>query len=188
MPKKVYSLQSTVYRGSQKSEVGRHKKGFTLVELLIVISIIAVLSVVGLVSYTNFLKNSRDAKRQSDIKFIQSALEQYFADQKYYPLSNTTATCVNGTFKISCPLKSPGGTRVYLNNIPGDPINGTITQYVYTPLYVNTMVVPNFVSACNDPTVLCNNYCLFVRLEGTTLNSDLGCTPTGGYTYGVARP
>lgn len=91
------------------------KSGFTLIELLITITIIAILSAIGLVAYGTFLKNARDAKRQSDLKFIQSALEQYHADKFSYPESLDILTSSDG--------------KVYINQIPKDP---TGNDYLYT--------------------------------------------------------
>lgn len=86
------------------------KSGFTLIELMIVIAIIAVLSAIAMISYGNFLKSARDTRRQSDLKLIQSGLERYHADQKYYPAT----------------LSLTG----YLNTIPTDP--GTNIPYSYS--------------------------------------------------------
>jgi len=63
------------------------KQGFTLVELLIVISLIAILSVAVLstlnpIEQTN---KARDAKFQNDAAEALSALERYYASQQYYP-------------------------------------------------------------------------------------------------------
>lgn len=56
-----------------------NSSGFTLVELLVVVSIIAILSVIGIVIFTGVQKNSRDARRKADIDAIATALESDFA-------------------------------------------------------------------------------------------------------------
>ena len=55
-------------------------RGFTLIELLVTVTIIAVLSAIGLVIYHVVLEQGRDSKRQSDLRTIQSALEQLLRD------------------------------------------------------------------------------------------------------------
>lgn len=55
------------------------KKGFTLLELLVVVSIMVILLTIGLSSYSTAQKKGRDAKRKSDIREIQAAMEQYFS-------------------------------------------------------------------------------------------------------------
>lgn len=50
-------------------------KGFTLVELLVVVSIIAILAVVGMTIFTGVQSRARNARRQSDIQAIAKALE-----------------------------------------------------------------------------------------------------------------
>lgn len=166
------------------------RSGFTLIELLITISIIAVLSVIGLVAYTSFLKNSRDSKRQADVKFIQSALEEYHADLLYYPLLDSAVgiTCTNGRFKIGCPLKNPAGSRIYLNKVPQDPLSAPQPQYNYRPL-----PPPLSPAACDNGTTKCTSYCLFAQMEAAALTSDSVCnTLPAGFSapraYGVTRP
>ena len=118
----------------------RSRSGFTLIELLITITIIAILSAIGLVSYITFVKNSRDVKRQSDLKFIQSALEQYHADQKYYPYQLSSLS---------------SGTKTYLTNIPTDP-SGSTTEYQYSPSGTNC--------AATTPQN-CTSYCLYAKMD-----------------------
>jgi len=70
----------------------RNRKGFTLIELLVVISIIGILLAVGVSAYTTAQKKGRDAKRHGDIKAMQSAFEQYYADNGSYAACATMAT------------------------------------------------------------------------------------------------
>src|SRR3989338_6984910 len=62
------------------------KKAFTLLEMLVVVGIIAVLVSIGTSSYSTAQKKARDAKRQSDLKSFQNALEQCYSVNSYaYP-------------------------------------------------------------------------------------------------------
>ena len=55
------------------------ENGFTLFELLVVISIIGILLALTTVAYSSAQKRARDAKRMEDMQGIQKALEQYYA-------------------------------------------------------------------------------------------------------------
>ncbi|PIT91037.1 hypothetical protein COU17_02585 [Candidatus Kaiserbacteria bacterium CG10_big_fil_rev_8_21_14_0_10_49_17] len=65
----------------------RGTRGFTLIELLVVIAIIGILSSVVLASLNSAREKSRDARRVSDIKQLQLALELYFDSNGGYPTS-----------------------------------------------------------------------------------------------------
>jgi len=82
-------------------------KGFTLIELLVVIAIIGILSSVVLASLNTARKKSRDAKRISDIKQIQLALELYFDSNGGYPSAITNTTMAGFLPAIPVP---PDGT------------------------------------------------------------------------------
>ncbi len=60
-------------------------QGFTLVELMVVISIIAILSVIGITLYSGIQKNARDTGRKGDIQAISKALEANYTSGSATP-------------------------------------------------------------------------------------------------------
>ena len=74
----------------------RNPKGFTLVELLVVVSIIAVLSVIGITVFTGLQKNARDSRRKADIDSIAKALEANYTSGSATPYPVLVATMFSG--------------------------------------------------------------------------------------------
>jgi prepilin-type N-terminal cleavage/methylation domain-containing protein len=72
------------------------QKGFTLIELLVVIAIIGLISSVVLASLNTARIKGRDARRISDIKQLQIALEFYYDKNGYYPPFDYTADRAGG--------------------------------------------------------------------------------------------
>ena len=89
-------------------------KGFTLIELLVVIAIIGILSSVVLASLNSARLKSRDAKRISDVKQLQLALEFFFDARGGYPSALSLANLV-----------TPG----YIAVVPTDPVGGGAYNY-----------------------------------------------------------
>lgn len=98
-----------------------NKSGFTLVELLVVISIIAILSVIGITVFSGVQKSARDARRRVDINSIANAMEVNKTTADYSvpktdqfaggsiphdPLTNDIAAIASG-----CGNDMPAGSR-----------------------------------------------------------------------------
>lgn len=111
-----------------------NKKGFTLIELLVVIAIIGLLSTLAVVALGSARTKARDAKRLSDIKQVQTALELYYTDQGSYPVETglvlgnaTDGACLNAASGF---MASTGCTNAYMSQVPADPGSGS-TPYTY---------------------------------------------------------
>lgn len=81
--------------------------GFTIVEMLVVITVIIVLSTVGMLGYENINKQSNDAKRDSDIIALQHELEKYYQKHGEYPAGCPTTSCTTGDPNVVFNSSSP---------------------------------------------------------------------------------
>src|SRR6185436_4911938 len=97
-----------------------HSRGFTLIELLVVIAIIGILSSVVLASLNSARKKGRDARRISDVKQIQLALEVYYDTNQSYPAGGGAASTTLATLV----------TNNFISSVPQDPTNSG--SYVYS--------------------------------------------------------
>lgn len=96
-----------------KTNSKRFSLGFTLLELLVVVSIIGILIAVSSAAFSTAQKKSRDAKRQGDIKSMQTAFEQFVAQNA----GSYGATCAGMT--------TLNGTAILPGGLPNDPKTGT---------------------------------------------------------------
>lgn len=102
-------------------------RGFTLIEMLVVLMIMATIATLGFYSLQGAKASARDATRKSNLQDIRSALEFYRVDCGAYP-ATLTFTGVN-------QLVGSGGTcngNVYMEDVPQDPQNVSNSfQYEY---------------------------------------------------------
>ncbi len=125
-----------------------YKKGFTLIELLVVIAIIGILSSVVLASLNSAREKSRDAKRVSDIKQLQLALELYFDTNSEYP--DDLANLVTSGFIAALAV---------------DPLGGA---YAYDAYVQDTGSAPVVGNDCTESSETCVFYHLGASLENAT--------------------
>lgn len=135
--------------------------GFTLVELLVAISIIAILSAVGLAIFSNIQSKARDSIRKNDLRSLATALEIYFQKKGQYigtPQGDGSCTVNSGQFynEITPQINGP---------VPKDP--ETKQEYLY--------------AAENK----CQSYRLFAKLENCT--DSILCSYEN-YNYSLTSP
>jgi prepilin-type N-terminal cleavage/methylation domain-containing protein len=116
------------------------QKGFTLLELLVVISIIGVFSAVISINFNDVRKSARDDIRKADLQQLQVALELYKAQYGYYPAEGCGAnspispsdTPDNVVWDGSSSWTGPGTHTASWGNDTGCPeyISGLVPDFI----------------------------------------------------------
>lgn len=158
-------------------KVLKSKRGFTLIEILIVVAIIAILSSVVLIGLGPTQRAGRDARRIADLRQVQNALELYYNRCGYYPGPIPAATIGScGTFvqKTSdgwvamTSALTDTNTNIGVSTISVDPTSGH-TYYYGTNTTGSSYIIA---ATLEDP-----NNAVFA---GYTAPSVSGYTVTGG--------
>lgn len=147
----------------------KKEKGFTLLELLVVIGIIGLLASIIVINLTSARKRARDTKRIADLRTLQTAMEDYYGKHGAYPA--LISDLVTGSEIAIWPLDplAPTGTVCAGNN------DNCYWYAYYTPA----------------GTIGPQSYHVGASLEDTTslvLNQDRNCNSTtgGGCPYNNA--
>ncbi|HYE23022.1 MAG TPA: type II secretion system protein [Candidatus Paceibacterota bacterium] len=168
----------------------RNTRGFTLIELLVVIAIIGILSATVLVSLNTARGKARDARRLSDLRQVQIALELYYHAHGSYPVSPAggftwaRSSCVTGSQYYTAlePLVSEG----YLPSIPIDPVN----QSSGSPIHCYWYFTEQHDGGNCGTAVNANEYeyVLFFSTEGADLNHPVGRVGASGPSWCLLGP
>ena len=100
---------------SHKFVAWHRSKGFTLIEVLIVVAIIGLLASIVLVGYGSFRSRGRDTRRVADLNEAQKGLELYYLKFQYYP----AVAASDSWSSLKNSLVSAG---IGVNNISNDPL------------------------------------------------------------------
>lgn len=135
------------------------KKGFTLLEMLIVLTIIAILATVVFVSLdpmTQFAEG-RNARRWSDVNNISTAMYRYVISKKAFPIGLDDKIRQLGTANSGCNITCVGAEnscldlssqlKPFLDSLPIDPKNGSSEKTFYSVSKNSDNVIS--VKSCN---------------------------------------
>lgn len=97
----------------------KSRRAFTLIELLIVITIIGILAVALIPKIANAPSRARDTQRKTDLSQVAIALEGYFQDYGSYP---STPTVCNVSSIVLGSTTTSWATYFNASDIPTDPL------------------------------------------------------------------
>jgi prepilin-type N-terminal cleavage/methylation domain-containing protein len=142
-----------------------NNRGFTIVELLIVIVVIGILALLVITTYSGIQAKARNAKRQTDVQSLQTQVEAFFTQNAYYPsnadmnsiswrATNMKSLDVNAMVdpSSSCSPTTTGSTC--LATAPA------AKTYAYQP-------VNSSGTSCEATDTTCSAYTLTATYEGT---------------------
>jgi len=108
-----------------------NQTGFTIIELVVVLSILAILSGVLVPRVSSHMRAARDARRLADIKMLRAAIEEYYADTGDYPVAGANSSY--GGWDVSHDggfidvLQDEG----YIDELKTDPVDDVTYHYRY---------------------------------------------------------
>ncbi len=138
----------------------KKSKGFTIVELLIVIVVIGILATLVIVTFSGIQQKGRDSQRKTDINAVASHVSAFYADKGYYPtmadLNNATWRSTNAKGLDAEALKDPKATAATI------AATTSATAYGYT---ASTGTGCDNTTASSDANA-CSAFTLTATLEG----------------------
>jgi general secretion pathway protein G len=144
----------------------KKQKGFTIVELLIVIVVIGILATLVIVTFAGIQQKGRDSQRQTDINALQSHVEAYYAQTGTYP----ALSMINDAAFRSANMKGLDPEALKDPKATGNDLAATVsaTQYRYAPLAGGAACTVTGTGA--SATANCDSYTLEADLEGSATN------------------
>ena len=97
-------------------KIFKNRSGFTLLELLVVISIIGILIAIGSAAFSTAQKKGRDARRRADIKALQDGFEQYYSENDGSYVASCATMTGNTDYFPAGPLVDPKGASYDFTN------------------------------------------------------------------------
>lgn len=94
----------------------RHDRGFTVIELLVVLAALALLLSVAAPRYVQHLDTAREVTLKEDLHQLRDAIDKFYSDQGRYPLTLQELV-----------------TKRYLRALPEDPLTQRVDSWLVTP-------------------------------------------------------
>lgn len=140
------------------------QKGFTIIELLIVIVVIGILATLVLNTFRGVQARARDTERKADLNALGTQLEVYYTDHGYYPggTDNSTTPSQSITADADVVVTLPGIDAGAVNDPNGNIVNVTTDASTVDPGTNEYYYRPD---GCTSGE--CTSFTLYTYLEDT---------------------
>ena len=134
------------------------RRGFTLIELMIVVAIIGILAAIAIPNFVKFQCRSKQSEAKGSLKAIYTAEESYRAEQDKYINCNTTDCGVGGTSPIGF---NPKGNKVrYHYDVSGATSIVFLSKAIVNTTFTGELNTDNWTIDQANTTVNTTNGCL----------------------------
>ncbi len=144
------------------------QRGFTIVELLVVIVVIGILAAITIVSYTGVTDRAKAAQAASNASSVASVAEAYFADCAAYPNSGqlSAPTACNGITPVT---KLPSSVTIGTPSLNSLDTTNFTSKIIYVLKDTTGVCIANY-----DPTYTTATLPNYTKIKVTLLGTATG--------------
>lgn len=126
----------------------RQTRGFTLIEVMIVVGLIAILSAVAFPSYADYVIRGNVPEATSTLSSLQVRMEQFFQDNRAYRAAGANTVCANiatantRNFTFDCPVLTDTTFQLRARGTAGTRMNGFTYTLDQNSVRTSTIAAP----------------------------------------------